>query len=115
MDLYQHDSADRFRFVVQGELTGGGVQQLRWAWQTARSILDCKQLVVDVSKVDKIDTPGIELLSLMRDSGARLVVERPTQCQEVRLLLNLPVTDLEDDPPGGHWARRVLNAFRLWA
>ena len=39
MEMFQHDSATMFRFALEGDLTGDGVQELEHAWTTARSIL----------------------------------------------------------------------------
>lgn len=73
MDMYQHDSAASFRFVLRGELAGNGVWQLEHAWHTAKSILAGKDLIVDISRITNTDLPGRELLHRMRESGARLL------------------------------------------
>jgi hypothetical protein len=44
VQMYQHDGAEVFRFVLSGDLCGNAVQQLEWAWETAKSILDAKEL-----------------------------------------------------------------------
>jgi ABC-type transporter Mla MlaB component len=72
MELYQHDSAKSFRFVLRGDLTGNDVAELLHAWTTAQSILRNKELVVDASGLKHADPAGRELLSSMKDSGARL-------------------------------------------
>ena len=72
MNMYQHDSATTFRFVLQGELVGDRVEDLEHAWTTAKSILAGKQLVVDISGITYADAPGVDLLSRMRESGACL-------------------------------------------
>jgi ABC-type transporter Mla MlaB component len=77
MQMFQHDSATMFRFVLQGELTGDGVQELEHAWTTARSILRTKALVVEISGITKADAAGVELLSRMRETGARLSAALP--------------------------------------
>ncbi len=51
MDIYQHDSADTFRFVLKGELAKVEVQQLQCAWETAESILNGKDLIIEISGV----------------------------------------------------------------
>ena len=73
MDMYLHDSATRFRFVLRGELTGSDVARLRHAWTTAQSILGTKELVVDLSGITTADVGGFETLREMRHSGARLI------------------------------------------
>ena len=32
MDMYQHDGVEMFEFVLRGELSGDGVQNLEHAW-----------------------------------------------------------------------------------
>ena len=53
MDMYQHDSPNSFRFVLRGDLTDAGVQQLQFAWETAKSILNGKELIIEVSGLRK--------------------------------------------------------------
>jgi len=71
MEIYQHDSATMFRFVPRGELTGEAVKQLQNAWTTAKSILPGKILHIDLSGLTHADSPGVDLLSRMRECGAR--------------------------------------------
>jgi hypothetical protein len=70
--IYQHDSATTFRFVLRGELAGKQVQELEHAWNTAKSILDGKALVVDISEITSADPAALELLSRMQATGACL-------------------------------------------
>ena len=79
MDMYQHDSSTMFRFVLRGELRGERVEELEHAWTTARSILGTKELVVDISGITEADPAGVELLSRMRESGARLRTALPAE------------------------------------
>ena len=72
MEMYLHDSSAALRFVLRGELAGGYVRELEHAWTTANSILGARELVVDVSGMTNADTGGRELLSRMRQSGARM-------------------------------------------
>ena len=72
MKMYLHDSPAAFRFVLHGELVAGRVLELEHAWTTSKSILAGKELVVDVSGLTRTDAAGIELLSEMRQWGARL-------------------------------------------
>lgn len=79
MDLYQHDSDTVFRFALYGQLAGSCVSELEQAWLTAQSILKDKELVVDLSGVTDVDTTGSELLSRMREAGARLIPALPLE------------------------------------
>jgi len=60
MEMYQHDSARMFRFVLRGELSGSAVTDLEQAWRTSASILKHKELVVDVSEVVNADATGLD-------------------------------------------------------
>lgn len=89
IDIYQHDSAAAFRFVLRGILAGDGVGELRHAWNTAQSILKGKDLLIDISGITDADGPGIELLCRMRESGARLTPALPPESGNA---LRFPVT-----------------------
>jgi len=80
--MYLNDSAKSFEFVLRGELTGGAVQSLEQAWITATSILNGKEVFVDVSALTAADAEGIELLCRKMRAGARLRAARPPQSEE---------------------------------
>ena len=85
--MYLHDSSTMFRFVLSGELTGRPVQNLEQAWTTAQSILNGKELVVDVSGLTRANEFGVDLLARMRGAGARLTAAPPRgQCARARVL-----------------------------
>jgi len=86
MEMYQHDSSRRFRFVLRGQLAGTTVYELEAAWTTAKSILAGKELVVDIHGVTEADPSGIQLLCRMRESGARIDPAMPSDCGD---LINL--------------------------
>ncbi|MBS1871707.1 MAG: STAS domain-containing protein [Acidobacteria bacterium] len=77
--FYQHDQRNAFRFVLRGPLDGKSVQELEQAWVTARSTIGTREVVVDVSRLTALDSAGFDLLSRMRESGARLTAERPPE------------------------------------
>jgi ABC-type transporter Mla MlaB component len=88
MEMYQHDSAATFQFVLRGELAGDAVTALEHAWRTTESILSGKQLVVDIGGITHTDSAGTDLLSRMRESGARLTsaaARRGRRCRGWRL------------------------------
>jgi ABC-type transporter Mla MlaB component len=111
MEMYQHDSAASFRFTLSGELAGEVVRELEYAWTTAQSILNGKELVVDVSGISYADPLGLGLLSRMRESGARLAAASPAESEELVRFWGLA-------PPapkrrtGIHKALRFLRALR---
>jgi hypothetical protein len=73
MQLYQHDSASTLRFVLRGALEQPWTAELEQAWITATSILQGKELVVDITGLTGMDQDGLNLLSTMRNRGARLL------------------------------------------
>jgi len=108
MEMYQHDSATLFRFVLRGDLAGAVVQELEHAWTTAKSILDGKELAVDVSGITNADESGVALLSRMRESGARLTAALPPASEQFLRCLGLPAA-----APKGRVVRpRVLRFLR---
>lgn len=102
MDMYLHDSADAFRFILRGDLTAAGARQLEGAWETAKSILEGKALTVEISGVTRADPAAIELLSRMRDSGARITAARPPECEDLLRFFGIPAAaprDASATPP----------------
>ena len=81
--MFQQDSATIYRFVFQGELTCVGVQELEHTWTTARSILRTRAQVVEFSGITNAHVAGVELLSRMRETGARLNAALPPEFRRV--------------------------------
>ena len=109
MDMHLHDNRDTFRFVLRGELTEAGAQQLRWAWEAAKSILNGKALSVDISAVTKAEPAGIDLLSRMRKSGARITAVGPPESEELLRLFDIRAAGT---PADGGPLRRALRMVR---
>jgi len=112
MDMYQHDSATMFKFVLRGELIGSRVLDVEHAWNTARSILARKELVVDISGVTTVDARGVDLLLRMRDSGARLTAALPPESEGFLRSLGVPLA-APRGRRGGSWALRFLGLAGL--
>jgi len=109
MEMYQHDSFAAFQFVLRGHLAGNRVLDLEHAWITAQSILNGKELIVDISGVTGADQFGVDLLFRMRDSGARLTAALPPRSENFLLSFGLPAA-----APGGASVRAsVLRFLRL--
>ncbi len=110
MDMYQHDSAAMFQFVLRGELVGDHVQDLEHAWNTAKSILAGKELVVEISGITIADRLGVDLLSRMQESGARLIAALAPGSTEFIRSMGLPLAT----PGRCHSTRavRLLRRFR---
>jgi len=83
-----------FRFVLEGELTRNRVPEFKHAWTTARSILGTRALVVEISGITNADAGGVELLSRMRETGARLNAALPPESAEFIRSIGIPVTTL---------------------
>lgn len=109
IDMYLHDSPTMFRFVLSGELSGGRVPDLEQAWTTAQSILNGKELVVDVSGLTGADEFGVDLLARMRGLGARLTAAPQPKSEELLRSLGLSVA-----APRGQCTRaKVLRFLRF--
>jgi hypothetical protein len=93
MEMFQHDSETMFRFVLRGVLTGDRVQELDHAWTTAKSILGGKELVVDISGITDADAAAIDILSRMRQSGARLTAALPLGSAEFIRRMGIPTPE----------------------
>jgi len=72
-----HDSADEFRFRLEGKLSGPWVAELRGCWQTASSTTQGRRSVLDLREVDFVDASGESLLSEMTRAGVSLQVSTP--------------------------------------
>jgi len=100
-----------FRFVLQGELTGDRVREFEHAWIAARSILGTKALVVEISGITNADAAGVELLSRMRETGARLHAALPPESAEFIRSLGIPVAA---PVRSSHtWPQRLMRILRL--
>lgn len=109
MEIYQHDSAAMFRFVLRGELIDGRVTELEHAWSTAKSILKGKELVVEISGITNADSRGVDLLFRMRESGARLSPELPRELEAFSEFIRP-----RPRQPGRRWCMlfgKVLHTF----
>jgi hypothetical protein len=112
MQIYLHDRPAVFQFVLKGRLAGDWVLNLEHAWDTARSVLGAKELVVDLSEVSDADEPGVALLSRMRQSGARLTAALPPQSES--FLASLGVTTPRSTTTRRRgWTLRFLRLARL--
>lgn len=93
MEFYQHDSAVLFRFQLRGRLEGPSVEELEHAWFTACSVMEGKDLEVDISSLTAADAAGIDLLSRMRTSGASLTTPDGLAQGELGWLLSSSESD----------------------
>jgi len=99
------------RLVLLGELAGGGVQEFEHAPTAARSILGTRALVVEISGITNTDAAGVELLSRMRETGARLNAALPPESAEFIRSMGIPVA--APVRCSSTWTLRVLRVLRL--
>jgi anti-anti-sigma regulatory factor len=77
LDIYLHDGSQSLTFQLAGKLADPGAAELAQSWTTAASILNGKQLVVDLTKVTEIDASGEHVLDLLGKRGARFITASP--------------------------------------
>jgi hypothetical protein len=70
LNFYQHDMADCFRFQIDGEFHDSLVRELEGCWQTARSTVRERPLIVDLRFVTSWGDTAVELLGRMHQAGA---------------------------------------------
>ncbi len=112
MQIYLHDRSAALQFVLKGRLMGEWVPHLEHAWDTARSVLAGKDLVVDLSAMTGADSKGLALLSRMRESGARLTAAAMRPESEA-FLTTLGVSAPRSSAGGNGWAWRFLRLSGL--
>ena len=71
------DSAEEFRFRLEGKLSGPWVAELRQCWLTASSTTAGRRTVVDLGEVEYVDPAGETLLGDMRREGVQLDASTP--------------------------------------
>ncbi len=115
MEMYQHDCLRAFRFVLSGDLSGEAVQRLQWAWQTAKSTLNGRELLVDISGVANADPLGLELLFRMRKAGARLIANLPPVSLALLRQFNVPALPVRSGSGllAGIWRRIVSSGTHV--
>ncbi len=61
------------RWILDGQLTGPWVAELRLTWENARSTCQGRRCVVDLSDVTFIDERGERILRAMRHQGVQFI------------------------------------------
>ena len=82
-DYYIHDESDAVRIEITGPLSGPHVMSLDQAWRTVCSVLNGRNLVIDLVSVGDADQDGRDLLLAWHRVGARII----TRSLESRLLV----------------------------
>lgn len=70
---YIHDSVPTLRFQLIGDLRAAHVRELNGSWETARTTVNKRRLLLDVSQLYSTDDDGRAWLLKMRDAGAEFV------------------------------------------
>jgi len=72
-----HDGSGAMRFELAGSLSGNGAQSVRYAWQTALSVIGDRPLVIDITRVSGADDDGRALLLHWQQYGANIIAGSP--------------------------------------
>lgn len=67
---YIHDSIESCRLQLLGHLTETDVPELKGCWQTARSTLISRKLILDLRGLTSVDDAGRQWLASMSTEGA---------------------------------------------
>src|SRR5690242_17008217 len=89
MEMHQHDSLHAFRFVLRGDLDSDDAQRLRWAWETARSVLHGKTALVEVSGIRSASPSALDVLAEMRAAGVVIIATGSGVCPELAQRFNI--------------------------
>ncbi len=73
LNYYIHDRVDSFRLQLLGILGSEDIKELQGCWNTAKTTLAGRQLIVDVTGLQQIDESGREWLAAMVAEGASLL------------------------------------------
>ncbi|MCU1294819.1 MAG: hypothetical protein JWP08_3669 [Bryobacterales bacterium] len=76
---YLHDSVEACRLQLLGPLTSAEIKELAGCWTTARTTLEARKLILDISAVTSVDDGGRKWIAAMVAEGASLVQPAPAQ------------------------------------
>ncbi len=108
LDTYIHDGARALCFRLAGELVEPDAAGLEQAWKTAASMLDGRELVVDLTGVERVDKDGERVLRALGEQGARFVTASELTDSLARFISHRQPETLPS-PPLSAWAR-----IRCW-
>ena len=72
MQLYLHDSSEKFTLCILGSVSASDLVELESCWRTANSILKGRVFTVDLSGLTAADDQAHKLLVRMQGAGACL-------------------------------------------
>jgi hypothetical protein len=98
---YIHDSSDAFRLELQGEFTEAEVTELSGCWNTARTTVGKRKLILDLQKLRRVDDTAKRWIAGMAQEGASYL---PDSFLRNALADHTPETKA---PKTGLWGRLV--------
>jgi hypothetical protein len=73
LKTYLHDGASSFRIELIGELKESDLGELAGCWQTAKSSVEGRAVVVDVTSLKAADEDAMRWILAMLSEGARIL------------------------------------------
>jgi ABC-type transporter Mla MlaB component len=107
-----HDKFAAFRFQLAGDLSQETASDLDQARQTASSVLGGRSLIVDLTRINSVDTAGRELLDKWHGLGAQFVVTASKAHARIQSMTDVPITFLGTN--SGASKRLPARAAILW-
>jgi len=108
LDYYIHDHSDALRLSIIGDLSGPGVASIDQAWRTAISVLDGRELVIDLAATCA-DEHGRNLILCWHRMGARIIARSSESRALGEGIVGAPLPTLAANPG---WRQR-LREFLL--
>lgn len=109
MEIFLHDGATSFRFVVVGALESPAARELDRSWSTASSVMQGRKVVVDITELTAVDEEGLEVLNRMRDSGCQLYARHLPPVPELKHLAARPGEAETVPGTAGRWKRTLVR------
>jgi hypothetical protein len=104
---YLHDSADAFRIQLLGDLTDPQVGELNGCWNTAKTTLGSRKLILDLTGLKSVSDSGREWLERMVADGA---IRYPDNSSKPSSLVGSSTLEKKAREPGV--LARVVSFFR---
>ena len=102
MRYYMHDGPAAFRFELAGDLNGVDASRLEQDWQTARSVVGRRTLILDVSFVTGIDDAVRGLFRKWYAGGAKFAAASKLSREIVESITDRPFTREPQHAPTYH-------------
>lgn len=113
MEMYIHDGASAFRFVLLGALEASAARELDRAWRTAASLGQGRGVLVDVTGLTGIDDEGLRVLAHMRESGCKLQARQMPPTPRVAHLIEVTAPGKRHSSRAGRWIASLSQRWLL--